>query len=113
MEENLVGKKAIPIDVQQRAQEIVNRFNRESLADRGVRFTARVRGSYLYLDKQGHGDPEPICRLKYTGSEEKWEFAIFKYSSMTYDTNEWVFPGSEFVDGTIEGALEAGLSAYD
>jgi hypothetical protein len=43
---------------------------------------------------------------------DKWEFAIFKWSSEKYAPNEWMFPGSEFVDGTIEGAMRAGLEAY-
>jgi len=41
-----------------------------------------------------------------------WNFAIFKWSTETYDTNEWMFPGSELVDGTVEGAMRAGLEAY-
>ena len=41
-----------------------------------------------------------------------WEFAIFKYSDGNYDADEWMFPGSEHVDGTIEGAMRAGLEAY-
>jgi hypothetical protein len=43
---------------------------------------------------------------------DKWEFAIFKYSAETYDPGEWFFPGSQHVDGTIEGAMKAGLEAY-
>jgi hypothetical protein len=29
-----------------------------------------------------------------------------------YDPDEWFFPGSEFVDGTLQGAMKAGLEAY-
>jgi hypothetical protein len=29
-----------------------------------------------------------------------------------YDSKEWFFPGSQDVDGTIEGALRAGREAY-
>jgi hypothetical protein len=42
----------------------------------------------------------------------KWEFAIFKYSDERYDPDEWMFPGGEELDGTIEGAMRAGLKAY-
>ena len=38
--------------------------------------------------------------------------AIFKYSSETYDPHEWMFPGSEHLDGTINGALKASTAAY-
>jgi len=73
---------------------------------------ARFRGNYLYLDRSDYGQIGPICRLKYTGDMENWEFAIFKWSSERYDPKEWMFPGSEHVDGTIEGAMMAGLLAY-
>jgi hypothetical protein len=40
-----------------------------------------------------------------------WGFAIYKYSAGRYNPDEW-FPGDEYVDGTIEGAMMAGLHAY-
>jgi hypothetical protein len=43
---------------------------------------------------------------------DDWEFAIFKYSDKCYDTDEWMFPGSGHVNGTVEGAMRAGLEAY-
>ena len=41
-----------------------------------------------------------------------WTFAIFKYSSDRYDPEEWLFPGYGHLDGTVEGAMRAGLEAY-
>lgn len=55
---------------------------------------------------------EKVCRLTYNGNLEKMSFAIFKYSSETYDPNEFFFPGQEYVNGTLEGAMKAGLKAY-
>jgi hypothetical protein len=43
---------------------------------------------------------------------DNWKFAIYKYSSGNYDPEEWLFPGYGFVDGTVEGAMNAGLEAY-
>jgi hypothetical protein len=43
---------------------------------------------------------------------DNWEFAIFKYSDERYDSEEGFFPGAGLVDGTIEGAMKAGLQAY-
>jgi hypothetical protein len=43
---------------------------------------------------------------------DEWEFAIFKYSSETYDPDEWMFPGSQSLNGTVEGALKACAAAY-
>jgi hypothetical protein len=107
-----MAAKAIPSEVQRQAEEAVDRFNREALAGRGVRYVPRFKGKYLYLDRTRAGPAQPICRLKYTGSSEGWEFAIYKYSTDRYDADEWMFPGSEHIDGTIEGAMRAGLAAY-
>ena len=54
----------------------------------------------------------PVARLTYTGDMKKWEFAIFKWTRERYDPDEWFFPGSNLFDGTIEGAMKAGLEAY-
>ena len=108
----IMAKKAIPADVQQRAVEVVERFNREVFGGDRICYVPRFKGAFLYLDRQGAGALGPICRLKYTGSFEKWEFAIFKYSSMIYDSHAWMFSGSQFIDGTIEGAMKAGMEAY-
>jgi len=44
--------------------------------------------------------------------KEGWYFAIYKYSDERYDEEDWFFPGNEFVDGTVKGALKAGMEAY-
>jgi hypothetical protein len=44
---------------------------------------------------------------------DNWDFAIYKYSDNCYDPEEWFFPGEEFVDGTVTGAMKAGMKAYD
>ena len=91
--------------------EIVARFN-ESSNDPTCYYVARFRGPYLYLDRSDFGQVGPICRLKYTGDMNNWEFAIFKWSTERYGPDEWFFSGSEYVDGTVEGAMMAGLHAY-
>ena len=50
--------------------------------------------------------------MKYNLKIDDWDFAIYKYSRDKYDPEEWFFPGSEFVNGTIEGAMKAGMQAY-
>ena len=42
----------------------------------------------------------------------EWDFAIYRYSKERYDPDEWFFPGAELVNGTVEGALRAGMEAY-
>jgi hypothetical protein len=106
-----MATKRIPEEVKQQVEGIVNRFN-QTIQDRDCFYVPRYKGSYLYLDRNDYGRVGQICRLKYTGSLTNWEFAIFKYSDERYDAEDWFFPGSESVDGTIEGAMRAGLEAY-
>jgi hypothetical protein len=104
--------KTIPKEVQTQAEEVVAEFNRKTFGSEDVGYRARFRGRFLYLDRQQYGQLSQICRLTYTGDTQDWEFAIFKYSDERYDPEEWFFPGSGKVDGTIEGAMKAGLEAY-
>jgi len=53
-----------------------------------------------------------LGRLKYNGSMDNWSFAVFRYSRENYDPDEFLFPGAEELDGTIQGALKAGLKLY-
>jgi hypothetical protein len=106
-----MATKRIPDEVKAQVNEIVARFN-EGSNDPTCYYVARFRGLYLYLDRSDFGQVGPICRLKYTGHMDNWEFAIFKWSTERYDPDEWFFPGSEYVDGTVEGAMMAGLHAY-
>lgn len=103
---------SIPEDVRRQVEEIVERFNRKESRRDDCYYLARFRGKYCYLDRADYGQVGPICRLTYTGKMDNWEMAIFKWSSETYDPDEWFFFGSELVDGTIEGAMRAGLEAY-
>ena len=75
-------------------------------------YYATCRSDCLYISrKEGYKDG-PICRLKYTGKFTDWDFAIYKYSKERYDPNEYMFPSFQYINGTIEGALKAGLEAY-
>jgi hypothetical protein len=76
-------------------------------------YSARFKGKYLYLDRTDRSKPLPICRLTWNGKMDNWDFAIYKYSSEKYDPEEWFFPGEEFVDGTVTGAMKAGMEAYE
>ncbi|MCP5097410.1 MAG: hypothetical protein GY943_17840 [Chloroflexi bacterium] len=133
----MARKKAIPQDIRDQVIEIVNQFNEENVQSRepgpmqrlmqmmGMvstsegdqprpgEYVARFRGSFLYLDRVGfNGRLSEICRLKWTGNMEGWEFAIYRHSKNRYDPNEWFFPGAGEVDGTVAGAMKAGMAAY-
>lgn len=107
-----MNRQSIPEQTKQGADAVIQEFNERVIRDPSRYFTSRYRGRYLYLGRLQRGVAYPICRLTYTGSLDRWDFAIFKYSNERYDPTEWLFPGSESVDGTIRGALRAGLAAY-
>jgi len=102
----------IPDEVKEQVGERVDRFNRETIRDPDFFYLPRFRGSYVYLDRKEWDVVSHICRLTYSSDIDDWEFAIFKYSSERYDPDEWMFPGVEELDGTVEGAMRAGLAAY-
>jgi len=109
----MMPKPKITPEIKLQVDTIVDRFNVEQL--RGMpwaHYVTRYRGAHLYLGRQQNDQFWPICRLTYTGNMQRWEFAIYKYSNERYDPDDWFFPGSEDVDGTIVGALRAGLKAY-
>jgi len=105
-------RASIPDEVKHGVEAIVQRFNRENSGRDDCYYEARFQGPYCYLYRADYGRLGPICRLTYTGTMDRWEFAIFKWSSERYDPNEWTFGGSDLVDGTVEGAMRAGLEAY-
>ncbi len=105
-------KKLIPDEVKEEALRAIDRFNQTTLARTGYAFVARFQGKFLYLDRDEFGQVHPICRLQYRGGIRRWDFAIYKYSSERYSPEEMWFPGSELVDGTIKGAMKAGMRAY-
>ncbi len=102
----------IPEAIKTQVEQQITTFNREVIQDPNVSYRPRYRGAFLYLDRCDDGRIGPICRLRYTGTISRWEFAIFKYSDERYDPDEWLFPGSERLDGTLEGAMRAGIAAY-
>jgi len=110
--ESIMKSKAIPENVKSEVKEIVDCFNRETFSRDDCYYEARFKGRHLYLDRSDYGRIGPICRLTYTGKINAWEFAIFKWSTEKYNANEWFFPGAESVDGTVQGAMVAGLEAY-
>ena len=110
----VMNKIGIPETVKKEVLKIIEEYN-EIVYDylNNVKYLAEFKGNNLYLKrKEITGDISPIARMTYTGKMDKWKFAIYKWSSESYDPDEWFFPGSEFVNGTIMGALKAGNKAY-
>lgn len=102
----------IPTEAKAEALRAIEMFNRKELRQSGYQYVPRFRGKFLYLAREEDGNLNPILRLEWAGPKQGWLFAIYKYSRDCYDPEEFFFPGAEFVDGTVAGALEAGMHAY-
>ena len=109
-----VAKTVIPKEIKQEITNIIDDFNKSNFHDymEDLAYFAEFKGKFLYLIRKEFGKISPIARMTYTGDIKNWDFAIFKWSREAYDPEEWLFPGVEHVDGTIEGAMKAGLEAY-
>lgn len=107
-----MGKKLIPDEIREEVLVIVEKFNQQELKGIDARYIAKFQGRFLYLDRIAYGNKGPVSRMEYFRETDKWEFAIFKWSTEIYDPEECMFHGSEFVDGTVEGAMRAGMRAY-
>jgi hypothetical protein len=108
----IMAGKTIPKDIQQEIFARVDQFNQQEL-QMEIRYVVKFKGIFLYLNRADFGGrPQPIARLKFTGTIDGWEFVIYKYSHDNYDPDELMFPGTDHLDGTIEGAMRCGLEAY-
>jgi len=133
----MAKSKSIPKEIKNKVLEIVEVFNKEH----DTTFLMTFRGQFAYLAKTEErpmanifqeiiakkmGIPlnqmpkkktpkieTKLGRLKYNGQIDNWDFAVFKYSREFYDPDEWMFPGAEELDGTVEGALSAGQEIYN
>jgi hypothetical protein len=106
-------KQSIPDTVKREVAEIIEQFNQSIGQPHMAQYVPRYSGRYLYLDRADFMDsPGKICRLTYSGDLTSWDFAIYKNSTNRYDPDEWLIPGLEHLDGTLEGAMKAGLEAY-
>ena len=53
----------IPKEVKIWVEERVADFNKKTIKDTGIGYRARIRGCFLYLDRDEFGKTGPICRL--------------------------------------------------
>jgi hypothetical protein len=103
----------VPVEIQNELNDRVKKFNEEKLSKSYCKYDIVIKGKFIYLNHQYQGNTtSKVARLTYNGDINKMYFAIYKYSSEMYDPNEFFYPGSEFINGTIEGAMKAGLKAY-
>lgn len=108
----MAKKAAISKEVREEISQIIEKFNKNDLKGRNLEYFPQYMGKFLYLKIKDPNNISPVIRLTYTGKFDNWEFAIYKWSSERYDPDEFMFPGAEHVNGTIEGAMKAGIKAY-
>lgn len=74
-----------------------------------TRLDVRLRGEYAYIDAVEDDDTWPLCRLRFTGSPERWGFAIHLASRAGYEPS--VLPSGQHV-GTPEEAVDCACGLY-
>ncbi len=105
-------KTIIKESEKEKIKKIIEKFNKKEFSDPEVFYYPEFKRGYLYLMRNEFGEKGPICRLKYNGNIKDWDFEVFKYSSETFTDDIFFMPGEEEIDGTIEGAMKAGLELY-
>jgi hypothetical protein len=70
----------------------------------------------LLMAKQNTVQETKICKMTWDGDIDSWaDFTPYLYSRDAYDTSgeaAWFMPGARLFDGTIEGAMLAGMEMY-
>lgn len=108
-----MAKVKIPTEVQEKVNAIIDDFNATEFNEQpDFKYYPIYRSDFVYINRKEGENDGPIFRLRYTGEINDWDFAIYKYSREKYDPEEYFFPGYQCIDGTIEGALKAGMEAY-
>lgn len=103
----------VPIAIQEMLDDRAYAYCKRELPQVGYRYFVDSRGKFIYLVRMWpNGAFQRLGRLTYEEDTEKMAFAIYKFSSGKYDPKDWWFPGSQYLDGTIEGALRALTKAY-
>lgn len=101
-------------EIKQQIEEAVMQFNSVEFDSIGKSYYyfATYRGKFIYLNIQNEETVYKAGRLSYTGDLNDMEFAIYKFSRENYDSDEFMFPGVQYLDGTVNGALQTCNTAY-
>lgn len=106
-------KKSIPEEIQSQVIIIIATYNNKVYKNsKTLAYFPVFKGDFLYLNRKEGKLENPMARLRFMGQIDNWEFAIYKWSSERYDPDEDFFPGYQYLDGTINGAMHAGDEAY-
>ncbi|GAG14406.1 unnamed protein product [marine sediment metagenome] len=117
------GGIKIPAHMKDRIRERILKYAEKHFSGKYTRIDVRFRGKFCYIDahteafvpdgwppagfpesceeyiKRLRTTPVHLCRLRYSGDEESWSFAVYIYSHEKYE------PAS-FADGNLKGPPE-------
>jgi hypothetical protein len=74
-----------------------------------TRLVARFHGDYAYIDADEQSEIWPLCRLRYTGTPDRWGFAIHLASRDAYEDS--LLPNGQPA-GTPEEAIDCACGLY-
>ena len=125
------GGVIIPPAVQAKTRERIEKFAAERYAGKYIRLDIRFRGKFCYIaaytepppyypspsfpeSEEAYrarvmSEPNPICRLRYHGSEDRWDMAFYKYSDEKYEL--CILDTGTFF-GTPEEGFDTAAQAY-
>lgn len=102
----------IPIGIQSDLQDRADSCLNEMLPKVNWRIYADCRGKFVYIRRgMPDGTWHNLARMIYDGDANNMPFALFRWTTEKYDAKA-VFPGAQYLDGTIEGAIKAILAVY-
>ncbi len=102
--------KTIPLGVKARTERRILDYAAKHAAGKFTRVEVRFRGALCYIDAYTEPDtPTHLCRLGFTGSEDRWSFAFYTYAHEKYEPS-FLMNGSH--TGTPEEAFETSTLFY-
>jgi hypothetical protein len=101
------------VTIPERTRQTLSRRLRARTAERWpalLELRVRFRGSFAYVEGVlAVDDVVQLCRLRYTGSEDAWGFAVYLYSREAYEDSR--LPTGSFT-GSPEEALDCACGLY-
>ena len=125
------GGVSIPPAVQAKTRERIEKYAAEHYAGKYIRLDIRFNGKFCYIGAYTEpppfhpipglpeteeeyrarilSEPNPLCRLRYHGGDDRWDMAFYKYSDEKYEL--CVLDTGKFF-GTPEEGFETAASVY-
>lgn len=103
--------ETIPKNIMDQTIEAVKKFNEKQFLEGDMEYLANIDGKYVYLKMRRKKSLSPIARIEFTGDPKGWKFAVYNPSTESF-SEDAKFPGAEYIDGSVEGAMKAGVSAF-